>query len=59
ALERTESRGAHTREDHPEADPDLGRLNILVREEGGTMVTATEAVPEPPEDLRRLIEEGV
>jgi succinate dehydrogenase / fumarate reductase, flavoprotein subunit len=31
ALERTESRGGHTREDHPAMDRDWRRLNLLCR----------------------------
>ena len=35
ALERTESRGAQTREDYPTTDPELGRVNVVVREHDG------------------------
>lgn len=59
ALERRESRGAHTRIDFPDADSELAKLNFIVRDEGGRMVMASEPVPEPPEDLKKLIEEGV
>lgn len=31
ALERTESRGGHTREDHPAMDRDWRRINLLCR----------------------------
>ena len=59
ALERRESRGAHTRIDHPESDASLGQLNLVIRESDGRMVTDTERVSEPPADLTQLIEEGV
>ncbi len=59
ALERRESRGAHTRIDFPDPDAELGRLSIVLREADGRMVTETEPVPEPPEELQKLIREGV
>jgi len=59
ALEREESRGAHTRLDFPESDPEFGKLVFIAHEEDGRMATRREPVPEPPEELTRLIEEGV
>ena len=36
ALERTESRGGHTREDFPDSDKEWGKVNCIVRQnEGG------------------------
>ena len=34
ALERRESRGGHTREDHPQADPEQATFNVVIRREG-------------------------
>jgi len=59
ALERRESRGAHTRIDFPDSDAALGRVNLVIRSSDGQMVTDTEPVSEPPAELRQLIEEGV
>lgn len=59
ALERRESRGAHTRDDYPDADLEQGRSNIVVRRDGDRMATEREAVPRPPAELHEIIEEGV
>jgi succinate dehydrogenase / fumarate reductase flavoprotein subunit len=58
ALERCESRGAHTRTDHPDKDPEAGRYNHVVRRDGdGKMVVRREPIPEMPEALSEIIEE--
>ena len=55
ALQRPESRGAHSRLDHPDADAEWGRLNSVVsRGEEGMRVT-TSPVSEMPELLREII----
>lgn len=59
ALERTESRGAHTRDDHPDTDPEWGQTNVLVRLVRGAMETAREPVPRPAPELQRIIDDGV
>jgi succinate dehydrogenase / fumarate reductase flavoprotein subunit len=59
ALAREESRGAHTRLDFPDSSPELGKNNTIVREHDGRMITLRDPVPAPPEELQRLIEEGV
>ena len=56
ALERTESRGAHTREDHPDSDPQWGQVNIIVRQAGDGISVEREPLPEVPADLKRLFE---
>jgi succinate dehydrogenase / fumarate reductase flavoprotein subunit len=57
ALERKESRGAHTRDDFPAADPEWGRVNIVVRPVDGEMKIAREDLPQMPAELRQLLEE--
>jgi succinate dehydrogenase / fumarate reductase flavoprotein subunit len=57
ALERQESRGAHTRVEHPDSDPRLGTLNVVVRRTGDRMTVTREPIPPMPEELRRLLEE--
>jgi succinate dehydrogenase / fumarate reductase flavoprotein subunit len=57
ALERTESRGAHTRDDHPRADPELAKVKVVIRSRDGRLEVAREPLEEMPDDLRRLFEE--
>ncbi len=59
ALDREESRGAHTRLDFPDTRAELGGHNTIVRLDSARMVVDKETVPDPPDDLRKLIKEGV
>jgi succinate dehydrogenase / fumarate reductase, flavoprotein subunit len=57
AVERTESRGAHFREDHPEKDATWGTLNLVVRK-GDEDVDLERRTVEPiREDLKTIIEQ--
>ena len=58
ALERTESRGAHTRSDYPDSDERQAREQIVIKKEGERMVVRREAQPPLPADLMKLIKEG-
>jgi succinate dehydrogenase / fumarate reductase flavoprotein subunit len=57
ALERTESRGAHTREDHPESDAEWGKVNLVVRQTDSEIDVRHEPLPELPDDLKQLLNE--
>ena len=58
ARERTESRGAQTREDFPGTDPELATVNIVVRQRDGELALAREPLPQIPDDLAALLKEG-
>jgi succinate dehydrogenase / fumarate reductase, flavoprotein subunit len=57
ARHRTESRGAHSRLDHPATDDtSWSKRNIaLVRDADGTMVVRTSPIPEMSDELRDLL----
>jgi len=56
ALERKESRGAHTREDFPDSESDWGKVNVIIRKREGRMEVAQEPLPEMPPELKKLLE---
>jgi len=58
ALERTESRGAHTRSDYPDSDERQAREQIVIKKEGNRMAVRRETQPPIPADLLTLIKEG-
>ena len=57
ARERTESRGAHSRLDHPATDDDAwGHRNVVVRRgRDGAMEVRTTALPKLPAELKTLL----
>ncbi len=60
ALERTESRGGHTREDHPGPDDDWASVNLVLTLAGGDFASPVELAHQPlpvmPGDLKELFE---
>ena len=63
ARDRKESRGGHTRDDFPKADPEFGKINLVLRQPAGGGVEGDIKVsPEPllemPDELKELFEEG-
>ena len=58
ALERTESRGGHTRTDYPDSDERQAREQIVVKKEGDRMTVRREPQPPIPAELLTLIKEG-
>jgi succinate dehydrogenase / fumarate reductase flavoprotein subunit len=56
ALERRESRGAHTRVEFPESDKQFGTVNVIVRKRDGAMTVVKEPIPPLPDDLKRVVE---
>jgi succinate dehydrogenase / fumarate reductase flavoprotein subunit len=57
ALERTESRGGHTRDDHPYTDDTWGKVNIVERSQDGAVRLSREPLPQMPDELRALFQE--
>jgi succinate dehydrogenase / fumarate reductase flavoprotein subunit len=58
ALRRKESRGGHFRDDFPEKDARLGKVNVVVRRgRDGQMEVAEVPIPEMPAELKQIIEE--
>ena len=57
ALERKESRGGHTRDDHPYTDDAWGKVNVVLRVRDGAVQVSREPLPEMPPELKALFQE--
>ena len=55
ALERTESRGAHTRLDYPEYDKELGKINMIIRPSPEGMSVIRAPLTKMPSDLKDYV----
>jgi succinate dehydrogenase / fumarate reductase flavoprotein subunit len=58
ARERRESRGAQTRDDYPNADPELGMVNVVVCQRAGELGLTREPLPPLSDDLNKLLEDA-
>jgi succinate dehydrogenase / fumarate reductase flavoprotein subunit len=58
ALERTESRGGHTRDDYPKADPEWGKVNLILEETDGQIRLFKQDLPQMPAELQSFFEGG-
>ena len=57
ALTRTESRGGHTREDHPEPDNGMwSHTTNVIRKVDGNIVISQEELSQPPAELEELLD---
>jgi succinate dehydrogenase / fumarate reductase flavoprotein subunit len=59
ALAREESRGGHTRNDHPGPSPEWGGKNLVLRlnAEGTGVDMSAQAIPAMPDELKKFFEE--
>ncbi len=57
ALERTESRGGHTRDDHPYTDDQWGTVNVVLRQRNDALQLTREPLPQMPDELKALFQE--
>ncbi|MCZ3386654.1 MAG: FAD-binding protein, partial [Actinomycetia bacterium] len=56
ALMREESRGGHTREDHPVMSPEWRQVNLICRVDGETVSVLKQPLPSMPTELLQLFD---
>ena len=57
ALERKESRGAHSRIDFPNYDESWGKQNNIVARDGDNMNLSQSSIPDMPSELKQILDE--
>ena len=57
ALLRTESRGAHTREDYHDSSDEWGKVNLVTKRIEGEADTRKVALVLPPDELKELLKD--
>ena len=57
ALERKESRGAHSRIDYPNYDEQWAKVNNIIMRDGDSMRLNQDPIEEMPEDLKQIVEQ--
>jgi succinate dehydrogenase / fumarate reductase flavoprotein subunit len=58
ALERRESRGAHTRVEFPQSEKQFGSVSVIIRRQGTAMTVVQEPILPLPSELQRILDEG-
>jgi succinate dehydrogenase / fumarate reductase flavoprotein subunit len=58
ALERQESRGAHSRIDYPNYDEQWSKLNNIIARDGEEMSLSHASIGEMPPELKAILDEG-
>ena len=58
AVERRESRGAHSRIDYPNYDDSWGKQNNIVARDGDKMKLFQRTIPEMSPELKQILDEG-
>jgi succinate dehydrogenase / fumarate reductase flavoprotein subunit len=58
ALERRESRGAHSRIDYPSYDEGWSKQNNIVARDGTAMSLSQRPISEMPAELKQIVDEG-
>jgi succinate dehydrogenase / fumarate reductase flavoprotein subunit len=56
ALERTESRGGHTRDDYPATESEWGKVNLIATHDVTGVGVRRQPLPQMPDELAELFD---